>query len=170
MLFYIVPLDSLLVIILEATLIYYRKRWVGPLSVEQHSLLFIYKELLQKLPMYLTTLVKVTKIEYSTRAQDWIVLEVPRAVSDLGRLLLVFNAPQMWNMLQRRLRLECLAPFREFTALVGDAPCKDWVDFFRIMFCSLVLYWYFYCAGLIWKRELVSIWTLINLNNSPLCC
>lgn len=40
MLFYIVPLNSLLVIILEPTLVYYSKMWVGPLSVEQHSLLF----------------------------------------------------------------------------------------------------------------------------------
>lgn len=97
------------------------KRWVGPLYVrrEQHSLLFIYKALLEKLPTYLTTLVKAT-IEYTTRAQDWIEQEVPRMASDLGRDGSRFFAPQMWIMLQGRLRLDCLLPFRECKTLVGN--------------------------------------------------
>lgn len=61
--------------------------------------------------------------------------------SDLERAAFGFYAPQMWNVLKGRIRLEYLLnAFRELQTLVGNALREDCVCFFIIMFCNFVLY------------------------------
>lgn len=72
---------------------------------EQHCLTFIYKAILNKLPFYLTALLKPKISVYSTRAQEHFILDIPFMNTELGKTAFFFFGPHKWNTLQNALHL-----------------------------------------------------------------
>ena len=59
-------------------LIYQNDGWTFlALRREQHCILFIYKALLKKMPVYLTSLLNYKSYHYGTRTSDFLVLNIP---------------------------------------------------------------------------------------------
>ena len=52
---------------------------------DQHCFLFIYKALIGNLPTYLNSLLERKTICYSTRSQDYLMLETPYASMEFGK-------------------------------------------------------------------------------------
>ena len=87
MLFSIVPLGVLLVMVIEVC-------WASLYLRREHIfLVFIYKALMQELPMYLSSLIQFGRINYQTGSQGWTTLGAPSVSIDLGKADEVFLLP-----------------------------------------------------------------------------
>ena len=67
---------------------------------EQHCMLFIYKALCGKLPLYLSSLLDLKVTGHSTRAQAHIRYTCPRMNSEQGKTAFMYYAPHKWDKLQ----------------------------------------------------------------------
>ena len=92
---------------------------------EQHCLLFIYKALCGKLPLYLTSLLKLCTSGYNTRSQTQLRLHIPRMKCELGKTAFSFYAPDRWNRLQESLKLDNLVSIESFKVLLDEVFLRD---------------------------------------------
>ena len=77
-----------------------------------HFYVFIYKMFPGKLPLYIGTL-----LSYQMLSARWLILKVPRAVTELGDSAFSYCAREEWNSLQSTLHLYVLVPLSEFKTL-----------------------------------------------------
>uniref|UniRef100_A0A8C7M9P8 Reverse transcriptase domain-containing protein n=1 Tax=Oncorhynchus kisutch TaxID=8019 RepID=A0A8C7M9P8_ONCKI len=73
---------------------------------QTHWLQVIYKNLLSKVPPYLSSLVTIAAPTCSTCSSRYISLVTPKINSSFGRLSFLFSAANYWNELQKSLKLE----------------------------------------------------------------
>lgn len=95
---------------------------------KQHSILFIYKALIAKLPLYLTRLLSIKNLSHYTRSQDWITLEAPKTRTNLGNTAFSTYAPYIWNKCQDTLKLDCFVSIESFknvllNMIMEEAKC-----------------------------------------------
>lgn len=111
-------------------ILYQKVNWL-PLKSrrEMHFALFVYKALLHKLPSYINSLLAVRRSGYQTRTQGWLLLQIPKISSELGRSAFSFYAPHTWNELQCTFKLDDLMPLRHFRRLLNDHFITDCVCF-----------------------------------------
>ena len=93
---------------------------------EQHCLLFIFKAISGKLPLYLSSLVKHKIPLQQTRSASYITLQVTPRPADyrLGESAFLYYAPEKWNKLQASLKLKSLPSIHNFKTLL-DIAFKD---------------------------------------------
>ena len=72
---------------------------------EQKSLVFIYKAMLNKLPFYLSSLLKVRNSDHHTHSQQHITLDKPYIHTEVGKTAFRYHARHSWNKLQDSIRL-----------------------------------------------------------------
>ena len=78
--------------------LYQNAGWTSlALRREQHCLLFIYKALLHKLPVYLTNLLTFKSFSYATRAHNALALNIPNVRTNVGTIAFEYFAPFKWN-------------------------------------------------------------------------
>ena len=87
---------------------------------EEHCLLFIYKALIGKLPLYLSSLLNHVDSNYCTRSQSHIRLSIPRVRTEQGKTAFSFYAPDKWNRLQDSIKLDQLIPLNLFKTLLQE--------------------------------------------------
>ena len=85
---------------------------------ELHCLQFIFKTLSGKGPEYLSSWLTAKPASHRTRSQTYISLCTPRINSDHGKSAFSFYAPDKWNKLQARLKLDNLISIASFKALL----------------------------------------------------
>ncbi|KAJ8245109.1 hypothetical protein GJAV_G00275360 [Gymnothorax javanicus] len=95
----------------------------------RHWLLFILKALLGKLLPNISMLLTQYENPYPTRSNDWLMLEVPCARTELGKTAFQFSAPYSWNLLQSTLKLVSLPSFNQFKAKIRDLLVSSCVCF-----------------------------------------
>ena len=97
---------------------------LGWLSLENrrklHLYMFIFKALIGKLPPYISSMLSLKSIPYSTRSSSWITYETPHMNSDLGKTAFSSLAPRTWNQLQKSFKLDKLPSVGHFKALIMD--------------------------------------------------
>ena len=87
---------------------------------EQHCLLFIYRALLNQLPVYLTNLLAFRLSNYSIRTHTPLALNVPKVRTEVGKTAFEYFAPFKWNNLLSQLQLNALIPFNHFKHILVD--------------------------------------------------
>ena len=87
---------------------------------DRHGLLFIYKALYGHLPEYLTSLLNMTTNHYQTRFSDWLMLDVPRVNSKIGKTSFSFCAAHSWNTIQQTLKLSSLISIGQFQNMIKN--------------------------------------------------
>ena len=92
---------------------------------EHHCLLFIYKALCGKLPLYLSSLLNIKDTGHSTRAQAHIRYTCPHMNSELGKSAFMYYAPDKWDKIQDSLKLDRLVSTETFKALIEDSLHSD---------------------------------------------
>ena len=92
---------------------------------EHHCLLFIFKALCGKLPVYLSSLLKLKVTGHSTRAQAHIRYTIPHMNSEQGKTAFMHYAPHKWDILQDSLKLERLVSIEAFKTLIEDTLYSD---------------------------------------------
>ncbi len=92
---------------------------------EQHCILFIYKALLKKLPLYLSNLLSFKSLNYPTRSQNPLALNIPAVKTKVGKFAFVYFAPFKWNNLLSQLQLDILIPFNHFKYILVDLMISE---------------------------------------------
>ena len=87
---------------------------------KKHWYLFIFKALIGKQPLYISSMLEWYTGAYMTRSNNLMLLRAPRASSDLGKSAFSVDAPNSWNALQHSLRLKSLPSLGEFKRLLSD--------------------------------------------------
>ena len=85
---------------------------------EQHCMIFIYKALIHILPTYLTSLISLRICNSHTRSQEALILNIPIVRTEMGKTAFKFYAPQRWNYLQSKLKLQSLVSLDSFKNLM----------------------------------------------------
>lgn len=85
---------------------------------QQHWYIFIYKAILGKFPLYLCNLLSVCSGTYQLRSSKWLLFNVPRVTTKLGKTAFSYLAPWGWNNLQKELKLETLMSLNEFKTTI----------------------------------------------------
>ena len=85
---------------------------------QQHWYIFIYKAILGKFPLYLCNLLSVCSGTYQLRSSKWLLFNVPRVITELGKTAFSYLAPWGWNNLQKELKLETLMSLNEFKTTI----------------------------------------------------
>ena len=100
----------------------YQKAGWAPLSSRRytHWLTFIYKALLGMIPSYLGDYLTRKQGHYALRSSDFFTLNVPTALSDIGKRAFRYAAPAAWNFLQKTLKLPELISMNSFAAILKD--------------------------------------------------
>lgn len=80
---------------------------------------FLYEVFLQRLPHLLSSRVHWKSSNFQTRSLDWLVLEVPRVSTELGKNALVFMSI-LWNSLQATLKLDSLVSPGQFRSILRE--------------------------------------------------
>ncbi len=82
--------------------ILYEKAGWQPLVArrEQHSICFIYKALLGKLPGYFTGLLSYRSISHCIRSLEYLALENFYVRTEIRKLAFKYDAPHKWNNLE----------------------------------------------------------------------
>lgn len=96
---------------------------------------FIYKTLLGKLPLYLGTLLLFTTSIYQMLSARWLILKVPKAVTELGKSAFSYCAWEEWNSLQNTLHLYVLVPLSEFKLCVNVSCRPDQLLMMCCLYC-----------------------------------
>ena len=85
-----------------------------------HFLIFMYKALIGKLPLYLGSLLSFKEnSRYELRSSRWLQLKEPRMQSEFGMTSFSAYAPKSWNKIQDSLQLNILVSLGEFKTLVS---------------------------------------------------
>lgn len=113
---------------------------------EQHCILFIYKALLKKLPLYLLSLLSFRSFNYPTRAQNSLALNIPTVRTEVGKIAFGYFAPLKWNNLLSQLQLDTLIPFNHFKhilidLMLSECTCTCWFHY-MLLLCVYYCYWY----------------------------
>ena len=87
---------------------------------DQHWLLFVYIAILQRLPRYLSSCINSQPIHFQTCSLDWLVLEVLRVSTDLGKCNYIDNSPSSFNDLQATLKLNSLVSVGHFRSILRE--------------------------------------------------
>ena len=95
---------------------------------DQHWFIFIFKALIGRLPPYLNSMLQWKATGYHTRSQNYLMLEVPHASTELGKSAFRCCAPHTWNTLQASLKYRSLVSLgcfqRDIATLVNlDCTC-----------------------------------------------
>ena len=99
-----------------------------PLRRKIHSLIFIVKALVGKLPSYINCLLSRQTSSFGTRSGNKIMLNIPTVRTVLGKTSFSSYAPYAWNNLQNILNLESVPSIDAFknllnTTLVEECHC-----------------------------------------------
>ena len=81
---------------------------------QTHWIQVIYKSLLGKAPLYLSSLVTIATPTRSMRSSRYISLVIPKANTSFGLLSFQFSAANDWNKLQKSLKLESYVSLSNF--------------------------------------------------------
>ncbi len=95
---------------------YCQVRW-PPLATLRlaHWYTFIYKVILGLLPQCLCVLITQKSVEqYSLRSQDFAMLSVPNAQTEIEKRAFRYSAPSAWTLLQNGLKLKELVSLKAF--------------------------------------------------------
>lgn len=85
---------------------------------------FIYKAILGKLPIYLSSLLNVKHGNHSLRSLDVLRLTVPRVRTEFGKTAFRFSAPSTWNKLQNEFMIQYIVPLNSFKAMVKSVESR----------------------------------------------
>ena len=109
---------------------------------EQHCILFIYKTLLKKLPLYLLSLLSFRSLNYFTRAYNSLALNIPAVKTEIGKFAFDYFAPFKWNNLLSQLQLDTLIPLNHFKymlvdLMISECTCAYWISLCASVECIL---------------------------------
>ena len=92
---------------------------------EQYCILFIYKALCGKLPLFSSLLLEFKVTGYATCAQAHIRYICPHMNSEQGKTAFMHYAPQKLDKLQDSLKMESLVSLETFKTLIEDTLYSD---------------------------------------------